>query len=126
MLEKKDGGFEYITNGIDDNGDEIIALDEVVKSKIIKEYGEEKKPLNIVAITDGAKDIRLRLLAGMTITIILDWYHLCKKVSAHMSMIAWNKKEKINHVRTIFHYLWRGMVEEAFRKVSKNRSESKK
>ncbi|GBC61719.1 hypothetical protein DENIS_2681 [Desulfonema ishimotonii] len=37
-------------------------------------------PLNIVAITDGAKDIHLRLreIFGFQVTLILDWYHLCK------------------------------------------------
>jgi hypothetical protein len=38
--------------------------------------------LNIVAITDGAKVIRHRLLAifGVLPVVILDWYHLCQKV----------------------------------------------
>jgi hypothetical protein len=46
--------------------------------------------LNIVAITDGAKVIRHRLLAifGVLPVVILDWYHLCQKVRNLMSMIA--------------------------------------
>lgn len=117
MLEKKGGGFEYITNGIAEEGNDLIGLEYVVKSRVIREYGEEKEPLNIVAITDGAKDIRLRLEAifGIAIMIILDWYHLCKKVREHMSMIALNKEEKIKHLRILFYCLWRGMVEEVLR-----------
>jgi len=115
MLEKKEGGFEYIAGVIDEAGEELIPLEQVVKSKIIKEYGEKKGPLNFVAITDGAKDIRLRLLSifGIVITIILDWYHLVKKVRELMSMIAINKEEKLIHLKFLFYNLWRGMTDEA-------------
>jgi len=115
MVEKKEGGFEYITEVIDEEGQELIPLEDVVRSKIIKEYGEEKEPLNVVAITDGAKEIRLRLAAifGIVITIVLDWYHLVKKVRELMSMIALNKEEKFIHLKFIFHHLWRGMTDEA-------------
>jgi hypothetical protein len=121
MLEKKDGDFEYITGVINAKGSESISLEDIVKSEIIKEYGDEKKPLKIVAITDGAKNIRTRLLAifGMVITIILDWYHLCKKVRELMSMIAQNKKEKIMHVDNLLYYLWRGMTDEAIEYLNK-------
>jgi hypothetical protein len=52
--------------------------------------------MNIVAITNGAKTIRLRLssLFGDAFVLILDWYHLCKKLRNLMSMIAINKEEK--------------------------------
>ncbi len=117
MLEKKEGGFEYITGVIDEEGEELLPLEEVAKSKIIEEHGEKKGPLNFVAITDGAKNIRLRLLAifGIVITIILDWYHLAKKVRELMSMIAINKEEKTIHVKHLLYYLWRGMTDEALR-----------
>jgi hypothetical protein len=117
MVEKNDGGFEYITGVIDEEGEELLRLEEVVKSKIIEEHGEKKGPLNFVAITDGAKDIRLRLLAifGIVITIILDWYHLVKKVRELMSMIAMNKEEKLIHLKYLFYHLWRGMTDEAQR-----------
>jgi len=121
LLEKKEGGFKYIIGGIDEEGNEGKPFEEIVKNEIIKEYGEEKEPLKIVAITDGATDIRKRLLAifGVVVTIILDWYHLCKKVRELMSMIAVNKQEKINHVRELFYYLWRGMADEAIEYLKK-------
>ena len=34
--------------------------------------------------------------------IILDWYHLGKKLREHMSMIARNKGEKIEHLKFLF------------------------
>ena len=77
LLEKKQGGFEYLTGVLDNEEKEPLPLAAMVKSKVIQEYGDERKPLNIVAITDGAKNIRGRLLAifGVTVVIILDWLH---------------------------------------------------
>ncbi len=96
MLEKAEGRFHYLTAGIDEDGKQTVALEEAVRAKIAEEYGATPEVLNIVAITDGAKAIRSRLgaLFGMAITLILDWYHLEKKVTEFMSMIASNKKEK--------------------------------
>ena len=42
-------------------GDECVPLKDVVRSRILKEYGERQNPLNILAVTDGATDIRRRL-----------------------------------------------------------------
>ena len=77
ILEKKDGGFEYITAPINDRGHEVIPLPALVKSRVIQEYDKEVKPLPVVAITDGAKVIRphLGVVFGATLIIILDWYH---------------------------------------------------
>jgi hypothetical protein len=112
LLEKKKGGFEYITGVIDPEGKELLPLADMVKSKVIQEYGDERKPLNIVAITDGAKDIRGRLLAifGMTVVIILDWFHLDKKVRELMSMIAPTKTEKETYLKFILDRLWQGQT----------------
>jgi len=112
LLEKKKGGFEYITGVIDPEGKERLPLADIVKSNVIQEYGDERKPLNIVAITDGAKDIRGRLLAifGMTVVIILDWFHLDKKVRELMSMIAPTKMEKETYLKFILDRLWRGQT----------------
>jgi hypothetical protein len=82
LLEKKAGDFEYITSAIDNEGEELLPLSDIVKSKVIKEYGNFDAPANVVAINDGAKDIQSMLMDvfGTVILIILDWYHLCKKV----------------------------------------------
>jgi hypothetical protein len=112
LLEKKKGGFEYITGVIDPEGKEPLPLADIVKSKVIQEYGDERKPLNIVASTDGAKDIRGRLLAifGMTVVIILDGFHLGKKVQELMSRIAPTKTEKETYLKFIVDRLWRGQT----------------
>ena len=113
VLEKKKGGFEYITGVIDNEEKEPLPLAARVKSKVIQEYGDEPNPLNIVVITDGAKTIGGRLLAifGMTVVIILDWFHLGKKVRERMSMIAPTKAEKVTYLKFIFYHLWHGKTE---------------
>ena len=114
MLEKADGGFHYLTAGIDAQGEPTVPLADIVRAKIAEEYGTTQAVLNIVAITDGAQAIRSRFVAifGMAITLILDWYHLEKKVTGLMSMIAINKQEKELHVAFLCQHLWRGKVQE--------------
>lgn len=110
ILQKASGKFEYITTPIKASGENLLNLASVVKAKILQEYGSETTLLNLVAITDGAKAIRQRLLTifGVAVTVILDWYHLCKKVRKLMSMIAANKLEKARHLKFLLSHLWQG------------------
>ena len=110
ILQKATTGFEYIAAPINVKGESLLTLASVVKAKVIQEYGSQTLPLNLVAITDGAKTIRHRLLTifGIAVTIILDWYHLCKKLREMMSMIAANKLEKIKHLKFLLSQLWQG------------------
>jgi hypothetical protein len=114
LLEKKAGDFEYITSAIDNEGEELLPLSDIVKSKVIKEYGNDAEPVKMVAISDGAKDIRnlLMTIFGVLIVIILDWYHLCKKVREFMSMIARNQQEKAEHLEFLLHHLWHAQTQE--------------
>jgi hypothetical protein len=78
----------------------------------------EEEPLAVVAITeDGARTIRSQLerIFGQEeeVPLILDWYHLHKKVFEFMSMVARNKAEKESHVRDLLKWLWRGQTAEA-------------
>jgi hypothetical protein len=61
-----------------------------VSRHIIQEYGNDVEPVNVVSISDGAKNIRslLKNVFGIVVIIILPLYHLCKKVREFMSMIA--------------------------------------
>lgn len=110
MLQKANQKFEYIAAPIDAHGQGLLSLASMVKAKIIKEYGSEAAPLDLVAITDGAKVIRHRLVTifGSGVIVILDWYHLCKKLRGLMSMIALNKIEKSQHLKFLLSQLWRG------------------
>jgi hypothetical protein len=112
MLQKKNKEFEYMMAPINDQGQEIISLPDVLKNRVLQEYGKESEPLPIVAITDGAKVIRQDLYAvfGTLLVIILDWYHLGKKLRDLMSMIALNKADKDRHLKFMFYHLWRGEI----------------
>ena len=114
LLETKSGNFECITSAIDKKGEELLPLSDIVKSKVIQEYGNDAEPLKVVAISDGAKAIRTMLMAifGVLIVIILDWYHLCKKVREFMSMIARNKQKKAEHLEFLLYHLWHGQTQE--------------
>ena len=87
-----------------------VRLASVVKAQVIKEYGNQIAPLNLVAITDGARVIRQRLVTifGAAAVVILDWYHLCKKVRGLLSMIAVDKIEKSTHLKFLLSQLWQG------------------
>jgi hypothetical protein len=82
LLETKAGDFEYITSAIDKKFDSLLPLSDIISRHVIQEYGNDVEPLKVVAISDGASVIRTMLMAifGVLIVIILDWYHLCKKV----------------------------------------------
>jgi hypothetical protein len=112
LLEQASGKFAYLSAMIDDMGSESVSLAQVVQARLIEEYGTWKTLLNVVVIGDGASNIRKRLLEifGMAVTVILDWYHLCKKVREFMSMIARNKAEKALHLKALLSKLWQGQV----------------
>lgn len=120
MVERKDGGFRYLTAGIDESGQEIISLEKVVTACLLTEYGARREKLPVVAITDGAKAIRQRLLAifGVAVTVILDWYHLGKKVRELISMIARNKCERQQQLEYLFKRLWKGQTRAVLKYLS--------
>jgi hypothetical protein len=95
-VQKPSGGFEYITSGY---GVNFWNIETALLCWICFNYPYKSGTpwqLPIVAITDGAKTIRLRLWAifGGQVIIILDWYHLNKKMRELLSMVAWGKKDK--------------------------------
>ncbi len=112
LLQTPKGSFESLTSPIDNQGQSLIPLEEIVKYKLKYYYQNYEKPLPIVAITDGASNIRKRLnkLTCQGITLILDWYHLCKKLREFLSMISRNKAEKTEHSKFLFFNLWRGQI----------------
>jgi hypothetical protein len=115
LVERADGGFQYLTAGIGESGDEVVKVEDRVKQTLRAEYGLRTGPLPVVAITDGARAIRCQLetIFGHRVPVILDWYHLKKKVRELMSMVAPTKTEKELHVSELMKLLWRGRAEEA-------------
>ena len=80
------------------------------------EWHGRDTPLPVVAITDGAHNIRqdLATLFGETMpVIILDWYHLAKRVYEHLSMVAHNRSERETLQHELLGWLWQGKTEDA-------------
>ena len=115
-IQKTSGGFEYITAGY---GVKNWDIETAVLCWISLNYGNNRLPL--VAITDGARDIRLRLqrIFGGQVVIILDWYHLQKKVRELCSMVAFGKKHKDEMLAFIAPLLWEGKVDEVIEYLKK-------
>jgi len=115
LIECAGGGFQYLMAGISESGDELVSVEDRVKQSLRAEYGDREGALPVVAITDGAKAIRRQLetVFDHPVPVILDWYHLEKKVWELMSMAARTKTEKELHVSELLKLLWRGRAEEA-------------
>ena len=111
LLERPDGDFVYLAGSTD----KVVSLVDVVEARVRREWGDRQTALPVVARTDGARHIRLDLttLFGLEVTIILDWYHLEKRVYEHLAMMAHSKTEREGWERTVLGCLWRGQVEEA-------------
>ena len=114
LVQDKDKGYHYATQGIDKTGKTIYSVEQAIIDKV-SELHDLNKPLPIVAITDGARSIRLTLQAifGISVCIILDWYHLQLKVKNLMSMIAYNKTDKELYINDLKKLLWVGDAPEA-------------
>lgn len=119
LLENKKGSFDCLIGGLEEENGKDVDLKEVIQSKIIDNYKNESSALNIVAINDGARDIRnlLKSVFGVLIVVILDWFHLKKKVNEYMSMFGLPKEEKKEYIKEILNMLWRGEVEKAIEKL---------
>lgn len=112
MIERRAGGFEYLLAGIDERGQESVRVERRAQQFLQQEYGDRTTPLPVVALSDGAKAVRCQLetIFGKPVPVILDWYHLEKKVWELMSMAARNKVEKETHVAHLLKLLWRGQT----------------
>lgn len=111
LMEGREGSFHYLCAGLD----ESPTLSELARAHIKKEWGEYPEPLPIVAITDGARSIRLMLegLFGPRVTVILDWYHLSKKAYELLSMVAHSSSQREELQKRLLGSLWHGRVSEA-------------
>jgi hypothetical protein len=115
MVERAGGDFQYLVAGINQGGEESVSVAARVRHCLQTAYGGGDAPLPVVAITDGAKAIRCQLatIFGHSIPVILDWYHLEKKIWELMSSAARTKTEKEAHVSELLKLLWRGRTKEA-------------
>ncbi len=115
LISKPDNTYQYLMSGINRAGNDIVSFEDLIISSFRSLYSRTEKPLNIVAITDGASTIRCRLLNIFQVQIIhiLDWYHLEKKVGEYLSMLHFMKSDKEKHFSFITNKLWSGNVSDA-------------
>jgi hypothetical protein len=114
VIQDGQQNYHYATAGIDKTGQTIYPIKQAIIDKI-GEFHHMEKPIPLVAITDGARSIRITLQAifGIGVCIILDWYHLQLKVKTLMSMIAYKKEDKDLYIHSIKELLWVGHVAQA-------------
>jgi hypothetical protein len=108
--------YRALTEGINATGEVIYPIEKAISENLKQLYGAEtSRLLPVVAITDGARSIRLTLhrVFGTTLCIILDWYHLQLKIKNLMSMIAPNKTVKESYIQDLKRLLWHGRTQEA-------------
>ena len=112
LAQNQDGSFRYLAG----TSNPVHSLPEIAGAHLRQEWHGQEAPLPIVAITDGARKIRqdLATLFGETMpVIILDWYHLAKRVYEHLSMVAHNRSERETLQHDLLGWLWQGKTQES-------------
>jgi len=106
LLPRKGGGEQVVCEGVSGRW----SLVEAARSFLRREWGGSA--LSVVALTDGAKTIRadLSALFGAGVRVVLDWYHLSKRVYQQLSMAAHSMPEREDWERQVLAWLWRGDV----------------
>ncbi len=109
ILPRPEGGRQILCEDVSGGW----SLVEAARSFLKKEWSGAT--LKVVALTDGAKTIRTDLCAlfGEGVRIILDWYHLEKRVYQQLSMAAHSMQEREEWERQVLSFLWRGKVAQA-------------
>ena len=110
MIERPDGqGYEYLSRTDDAGADSD--LESRIAATLSRLY-KGRETLPIVAITDGAQSIKCRLnrLFGPEVKVILDWYHLEKRVREEMSRMGFKKEEKEAFIKSVMEELWIGHI----------------
>lgn len=111
VLELPDGTFSTLTPGLSIKGEATYSTIDHLKHEIKQYYSTAEQAVPIVAITDGARNIRNFLTENISqdICIVLDWYHLQKKIKTLLP-IAYKlaKKDKKAVITTATNLLWEG------------------
>lgn len=115
VLQTAPGQYEYVSAPIDADGSLRLSLAQVVQAKVEQAYGNRSGNLPLVVVSDGATTIRKRWTQtfGEQVVVVLDWYHLTKKLRDLMTMIARSKLEKQTYLKVLFAQLWTGQVQAA-------------
>ena len=104
--------YRYLSPLLNQQGN--IALDMTERLQLEWSNLYQGQPVCLVAISDGARNIRKRLetVFGKSVRIILDWFHLKKRVNENLSMMGFKKEHKKEYIKQILNYLWHGQYQE--------------
>ncbi len=113
LQTRQPGQFESLVAPLLPPEDAQIPLSTWVKSRMKLIYGLEKTKVSVVAISDEAQVIRrhLREMLGQSVTLILDWYHLVKRVRKCLSMLGLSKANLLTLFATLVRQLWNGQTQ---------------
>ncbi len=116
LAPRPDGAYEFVLGSSDGK----VSLPAALRGFVCQHWQEESHPLAVVAITDGAKDLRNDLDAafGKPLVLILDGYHLRKKVCELCSMRVSTKDARTQLKKQILRPLFFGKVSEALEVLS--------
>lgn len=111
LLQKPEGSFAYLMGSTDQK----LSVVQVARAQLCQQWQGRQTPLPLVAISDGATKIRQDLLAllGRPVTLLLDWYHLTKRVYINLSLAAHSRAEHALWEQEVLAFLWHGQVKEA-------------
>ena len=114
ILPRRDGSEQVFCEGVSGRW----TLVEAARAFLKREWCGHS--LSVVALTDGATGIRADLAAlfGSGVRVLLDWYHLQKRVYQQLSMAAHSTQEREEWERQLLALLWRGRTGEAIAFVS--------
>jgi hypothetical protein len=76
--------------------------------------------LQLVFFTDGAKNLGGPIrstLKRFSVKLILDWHHVVKKLNERLSMAISTKEQRMDLVKELKWYLWRGRAVDAVRSL---------
>jgi len=109
VIEKPDKSYAYIAKQTS-TPQAAADLDVQINCHLSLHYPQQILPF--VGVTDGAKCIRERIHGSVSANacIILDWYHLRKKIKEQMSRLGLRKEEKEAYITRILKELWHGLV----------------
>jgi len=109
LLPRRDGSEHLLCEGVSGSW----SLVEAGRDFLRREWSGQR--LSVLALTDGAKTIRsdLSALFGSGVRVVLDWYHLAKRVYENLSMAAHSMQERQEWERSVLSLLWRGRTSAA-------------
>jgi len=115
-LQLPDGSYQTVMESLTRDATQSFTLAQALHAAFVTAWGKTtQEELAVVALTDGASCIRTHLaeVFGERVAIVLDWYHLMKKLKEKLSQICYGSAHRKEVKQAMASWLWRGDVESA-------------